>query len=236
MSLKVLNRIPIRFKDGKTRWITIKGAHVPVDKDGELKGKTGNKIENDKNDSKNTAKSFDLKRFLTRLNSNEDPKKVLSEAASSIKGTYRVNLPDVGETNVEIAQDFVRESGKYLYPPFRHLSREQKREVAKRQLFGMANLDKIFSEGIRSTWTRHHEHHKEYEFCSFFRKLEYRGKEVMFTVDIRRKKIPESRVYNTSNSRNFGFRKKLKSTVIPIKRIGDSSVSYIYEIADLVIE
>ena len=45
MSLKVLNRIPVRFKDGKTRWITIKGAHVPVDKDGELKGKTGNKIE-----------------------------------------------------------------------------------------------------------------------------------------------------------------------------------------------
>lgn len=45
MSLKVLSRIPVRFKDGKTRWITIKGAHVPVDKDGELKGKTGNKIE-----------------------------------------------------------------------------------------------------------------------------------------------------------------------------------------------
>lgn len=45
MSLKVLNRISVRFKDGKTRWITIKGAHVPVDKDGELKGKIGNKIE-----------------------------------------------------------------------------------------------------------------------------------------------------------------------------------------------
>lgn len=48
MSLKVLNRVPVRFKDGKTRWITIKGAHVPVDKDGELKGKTGNKIEKGK--------------------------------------------------------------------------------------------------------------------------------------------------------------------------------------------
>lgn len=218
MLLKVLNRVPVRFKDGKTRWITIKGAHVPVGKDGELKGKTGDKIEND---SKGQNKRFDLQEFQKRLNTKEQPRQVLRDAARTLMGNYKATLPEYGETSIEVAQDFVRESAKYLYPKGKELPMGRKKEIAQRQLFAMSHFEDILKDGVKTRWTNNPNHHEDYDFITSYKKLTYAGKELVFSVDIKRNEKVQPRAHNLSNSRNIGFREKKKHAVIPIKKVGD---------------
>lgn len=219
---------PDRAQDA-AKWITVKGTHVPVGKNGSLSGETGEKIE-----ASQASQQFDLKNFSKDIDRGKNPRSVLKEAAQSLKGSYSVNLPDVGADKVILGKNFVLESAKYLYTGEGKNNPEKRKEIAKRQLFGMSKLETILSEGVKTKWNNDPTHHGECDFITIYKKLPYQGTEVVFSVDISRKKnAPRDeykQVYNVGNSKNQGFAKKQKHSVIPIKHVKDSSILESYEI------
>ncbi|MFG6371610.1 MAG: hypothetical protein K1W12_07540, partial [Turicimonas muris] len=159
-----------------------------------------------------------MKSFNRDLDLGKSPRSVLREAAKEMKGSYEVILPDVGKSEVVLGSSFVSESAKYLYSGQGASNPSKRKEIAKRQLFAMSKLEAILSDGIKTKWTNNPLHHPDYDFLTVYKKLNYQGKDILFSVDInRRGKKQEKKIYNTSNSKNSGFTKKLKNSVIPIQ-------------------
>lgn len=212
-------------------WITIKGAHVPVDDKGNLEGNVGKKIETEKPQQKG---NFNLESFNEKLEQGSEPRKVLKEAAQSLIGTYHVNLPEYGTTSVKLGSGFVKESAKYLYSREGNKNPKKRKEIAKRQLFAMSKLETILSEGIKTKWRNTPNHHPDYDFLTAYKRMNYQNENILFSVDIRRKREGERKeIYNSGNSKNLGFSKKLKSSVIPIKPARDSEFGNAFEIISI---
>lgn len=210
-------------------WITIKNAHIPLDKDGSLSGEAGEKIE-----ASHQNQKFKLDDFTRDLDQGKNPRTVLKEAAQSLKGSYSVSLPDVGVDKVILGKNFVFESGKYLYTGEGKANPKKRKEIAQRQLFGMSKLQTILSEGVKTKWSNNRTHHGDRDFITIYKNLPYQGSKVVFSVDISRKKDTpkdeEKQIYNVGNSRNQGFVKKQKHSVVPIKHAKDSFDPESYEI------
>lgn len=210
-------------------WITVKNAHIPLDKDGSLSGEAGEKIEASQQNQK-----FKLDDFTRDLDQGKNPRTVLKEAAQFLKGSYSVSLPGLGVDKVILGKSFVMESGKYLYTGEGKTNPKKRKEIAKRQLFGMSKLETILSDGVRTKWSNDPSHHEDRDFITIYKKLPYQGTEVVFGVDISRKKDTpkdkEKQIYNVGNSRNQGFAKKQKHSMIPIKHAKDEFVPESYEI------
>lgn len=215
--------------EDRDKWITVKGTHIPLDEQGNLKGKLGEKADKTSTQRK---KNLDVKSFNRDLDLGKSPRSVLREAAKEMKGSYEVILPDVGKSEVVLGSSFVSESAKYLYSGQGASNPSKRKEIAKRQLFAMSKLEAILSDGIKTKWTNNPLHHPDYDFLTVYKKLNYQGKDILFSVDInRRGKKQEKKIYNTSNSKNSGFTKKLKNSVIPIQKANDSDMKVICEIA-----
>ena len=219
---------PSRVQDA-SKWITVKGAHIPVDENGTLSGKAGGKIE-----ASQQNKKFKLDDFTRDLDRGKNPRAVLKEAAQSLKGSYPVSLPDVGADKVILGKNFVFESGKYLYTGEGKVNPKKRKEIAQRQLFGMSKLQTILSEGVKTKWSNDRTHHGDRDFITIYKKLPYQGSKVVFSVDISRKKDSpkdeKKQIYNVGNSMNQGFVKKQKHSVVPIKHAKDSFNPESYEI------
>ena len=214
-------------KDAKS-WITIKGTHVPVDDKGNLRGNVGKKIEAKLAEQKGI---FNLESFNEKLEKGSDPRKVLKAAAQSLVGSYQVNLPKYGTTSVKLGSGFVKESAKYLYSGEGSKNPKKRKEIAKRQLFAMSKLETILSEGIKTKWENKPNHHPEYDFLTSYKRMNYQNENILFSVDIRKKRKGEKKeIYNAGNSKNLGFSKKLKSSVIPIKPARDTEIENVFEI------
>lgn len=222
---------PNRARDA-AKWITVKGAHIPVDEDGSLSGSVGEKIK-----VSHQSQKFELKKFNNDIDRGKNPRTVLKEAAQSLRGSYSVSLPGTGMNKVMLGKSFVAESGKYLYVGEGKTNPKKRTEIAKRQLFGMSKLQTILSEGVKTKWTNEPAHHGDRDFMTVYKKIPYQGSEIVFSVDISRKKETPNdenkQIYNIGNSKNQGFSKKQKNSVIPIQPARDSFISEIYEIVKI---
>lgn len=220
-------------------WITSRGTHIPVGKSGKLEGKVGEKIE--RQTQKN--QKFKLDDFTRDLDRGKSPRAVLKEAAQSLKGSYSVSLPGIGMSNVILGKSFVDESGKYLYMGEGKANPKKRKEIAKRQLFGMSKLQTILTKGIKTRWTHDPKHNEDYDFLTVYKKFLYQGENVLFSVDISRKRedpkhprpkiqngLGYEQVYNIGNSKNQGFSKKQKHAVFPITPVKDAAPTENYEI------
>lgn len=219
-------------------WITIKNAHIPLDKDGSLSGEAGEKIEASQRNQK-----FKLDDFTRDLDQGKNPRTVLKEAAQSLKGSYSVILPGTGMSKVILGKSFVDESGKYLYMGEGKANPKKRKEIAKRQLVGMSKLQTILSKGIKTRWSHDPKHNEDYDFLTVYKKFPYQGENILFSVDISRKREDPKRprpkiqngpgyeqVYNIGNSKNQGFSKKQTHAVFPIKPVKDAAPTENYEI------
>lgn len=156
---------------------------------------------------------------------------MLRTAAQNLIGNYQVNLPEYGETSVKLGTAFINERAKYLFSGEGKKYPKKRKEIAKRQLFAMSKLKTILSDGIKTTWENNPNHHPEYDFLTVYKKLNYQNKKILFSVDIRRKRKGEKKeIYNASNSKNYGFSKKLTLSVIPIKPAKDTEIENVIEI------
>lgn len=151
-----------------------------------------------------------VSRARQRLSNGERPETVVQDAAREICGEYECANPDVGGI-VRVSSPFVRESRKFLYK--KGVGKRERLEIAERQIAVYERIPDLLDEGKSSGWTHSNTHHPEFDFCTLYRRFPFKGKNRIFSVDIRRPHLEAQSapdVYSATSEGNPGFELKKK--------------------------
>lgn len=145
--------------------------------------------------------------------------RLVEKCAKESRGVYYANLYDIGECQVVIGKDFVKESKKFFHVQGYRYGSGEKRQIAHRQLEGIRQIPNLIDNGKDHAKWSPSQHHPDWEILTKFARIPYKGKNPFFALDICREKADPKgrppRAYNVTSEKNPNF--DIKQKKVPIK-------------------